>query len=88
MFKNLMISACLALSLSDVSHARVNQCIDEKGHRYFTDRGCPRPQRQALRLKSHRHGSGVSALIVNPPRNPKTLETYCNPGKGKFIRCE
>jgi len=88
MFKNLLVSACLILSLSSVSHARIIHCIDEKGHSYFTDTGCPRSKTQPPKLVSKQAGSGVSTLIVNKPANPNNVEFYCNPGKGKFIRCK
>jgi hypothetical protein len=88
MFKNLTVSACLVLSLSTISHARIIQCIDERGHSYFTDTRCPRQQLKSNRLENSQPGNGVSGLIVNKPGNSKRLEFYCNPGKGKFVRCE
>ena len=87
MFKNLLVSACLILSLSTVCQARIIHCIDEKGQSYFTDTGCPRPKTQPPRMQSNA-GSDVSTLIVNKTAKPNNIEFYCNPGKGKFIRCE
>lgn len=88
MFKNLLVSACLILSLSTVSQARIIHCIDEKGRSYFTDTACPRQKIQRPILENEHAGTGVSAMIVNKPANPGNLEFYCNPGNGKFIRCE
>jgi len=88
MFKNLYVSACLVLSVTSVSHAKIIQCIDERGHSYFTDTACPRQQLKPDSQQNTQSRHGFSGLVVNTPRNTRRLEFYCNPGKGKFVRCE
>ena len=85
MKKLLQVSVLLTFILPTVSFSRVIQCIDEKGNIHFTDTSCPKHHAdEKPALVQH----GTSSLTAN--RNQQTVrswEFYCNPRKGKFIRC-
>ncbi len=85
MFRKTMVSVCLILSLSAVSQARIIKCIDDKGVVYFTDTGCPKQQKNTI--TSDHDKPDISGLTLNKQQPVKSLEFYCNSGKGKFVRC-
>ena len=86
MIKTVSLSVFLTLSLCNITHAKVIQCVDDKGNVYFTDSSCP------VDVKEKKTPTDAlpiaSELTVNPgQQNTRKIEFYCNSGKEGFVRC-
>ncbi len=84
MYRKVLLSVFLTLSLNAVAYCKVIRCIDDDGHIYFTDSSCPRTSQS----QQDQVQPDISDLIVNENPKPVTgIKFWCNPGDGRFVRC-